>query len=258
MEFIKANREIEYDFKSHFKDIKRFLIEKFLYDADGESVNILLNIYEVEDNIETIYPTYISLRHLKKDIIKFLRNKEGKELISYNLSNLIHDDVNRYELFMYLEGYRAGLNASKNVNRLEILTLKYLNVDDIYSRKRLFNREISNKEINILKEKLFYDLRNDKKVKRHIYDIVFKFNLKVLKRKVFELNSHVDKQMVLDLDNNDYSSTASFRETNSNLSKRELFGLNKKIFRFLIKDGMKIFENAYWDGINDKVMKRYK
>lgn len=237
-----------------FKDIKSFLIKKFLYENDIECINILLNIYNVEDSIENICPSYISLKHLKKDIIRFFKNKEGKELIAYNLSNLIHDDVNRFELFMYLEGYRLGLNATKSANKLECLTFKYLELEDIYKRKKLFNYELNNQEILSLKERYIKGLRKDEKVKRHIHDIVYGFELHILKSKIFDLNSHLDKQLVFDFESGDYV----FKEMNSFLSKKELYGLNKKIIRFLYIDGMRVFENAYWDGINDRVMKRYK
>ena len=155
---------------------------------------------------------------------------------------------------MYLEGYRLGLNATKSANKLECLTFKYLELEDIYKRKKLFNYELNNQEILSLKERYIKGLRKDEKVKRHIHDIVYGFELHILKSKIFDLNSHLDKQLVFDFESGDYV----FKEMNSFLSKKELYGLNKKIIRFLYIDGMRVFENAYWDGINDRVMKRYK
>lgn len=237
-----------------FKDIKSFLVKKFLYENDIECISILLNIYNVEDSIENICPSYISSKHLKKDIINFLKNKEGKELIAYNLSNLIHNDINRFELFIYLEGYRLGFNSTKSANKLECLTFKFLELEDLYNRQKLFNYELNNKEILDLKDKFIKNIRRDEKIKEHIHDIVYGFELNILKEKVFDLNSHLDKQLVLDFDSGEYV----FKETNSYLSRKELYGLNKKIIRFLYIDGLRVFENAYWDGINDRVMKRYK
>ncbi|EFI42237.1 MULTISPECIES: hypothetical protein [Peptoniphilus] len=254
---ISKIKETKYDYNFCSMDIKRYLIEKFLYDNDSESINILLNMYDVDNSIETICPTYISLKHLKKDIIKFLKHKEGKELIAYNLSNLIHNDVNRFELFLYLEGYRAGSNAVKNINKLEIITFKNYNIEDLYYRRTLFNYEVKDNEVLKLKENMLKDLKRDSKVRRTIYDIVFKFNLHLLKRKVFNLNAHVDKQLVLNFDITD-ESDVKFKETNSHLSKKELYGLDRKIVRFLCIDAMRIYENAYWEGVNDKVLKRYK
>ncbi|EGY78151.1 hypothetical protein [Peptoniphilus indolicus] len=252
MEQLYINGE-QLNYKFCLKDVKRFLIEKFLYDNDSESLNILLNIYQIEESVNNICPTYISLKHLKKDILKFLKDKEGIDLIANNLSSLIHDDVNRFELYVYLEGYRSGINAKKSVNLLEIMTCKYFTIEELYNMKKLFNKEILKPEILELKAKVLNDFKNDSNVKKQIYDLVFKFNLKVLKRKVYNLNAHVDKQLVFNLDGG-----KKFKETNSNLTRRELKGLNKKIVRFLYLDGIRIFENAYWEGINDQVIKRYK
>lgn len=252
MEQLYINNE-QLNYRYCLKDVKRFLIEKFLYDNDSESLNILLNIYQIEESVDNICPTYISLKHLKKDILKFLKDKEGVELIANNLSELIHDDVNRFELYVYLEGYRAGINAKKSVNLLEIMTFKYFTIEELYNRKKLFNNEINRNEILELKSKILSDLKNESKIKKQIYDLVFKFNLKILKRKVYNLNAHVDKQIVFNLEDG-----KKFRETNSNLTRRELKGLNKKIVKFLYMDGIRIFENAYWEGINDQVIKRYK
>ncbi|WBW50641.1 hypothetical protein O6R05_03585 [Peptoniphilus equinus] len=235
------------------KDVKRFLIEKFLYDNDTESLNILLNIYQVEGSVENICPTYLSLKHLKKDIMKFLKDKEGVELIANNLGRLIHDDVNRLELYLYLEGYKAGIRSKKSVNLLEILTFKYFDVEDLYRRRKLFNRGAMRPEAENLKTVILQDMNQDKRIKNHIYDVVFRFNLKVLKRKVYNLNLHLDNQMMFNLEEG-----GTIRESKSKLTRRELRGLDKKILRFLFMDGVRIFETAFWDGINDQVMKRYR
>lgn len=258
MKALKLEKSIKYNLSFDLKDISKFLVERFLYDNDSEALNILLNIYEIESSVNNINPEYLSLNVLKKDILKFLVHKEGKELIAYNLSQLIHSDINRFELFLYLEGYKSGLNSIKDVNKLEILTYRYFNVEDLYSRKKLFNYEYNNPEVLNLKYSILNDLKNNYKFKRHIFDIVFKFNLKVIKRKVFDLNKHLDKQIVFNFDYNEAINDVKFKETNSFLNKKELYGLNRKILRFLVFDGVRIFENAFWDGVNDKVMKRYK
>lgn len=251
---INSKLNLQDNQKYCFKDIKSLLVRKFLYENDVECLSILLNIYNVEDSIESIAPSYISLKHLKKDIIKFLKNKEGKELIAYNLSNLIHDDINRFELFLYLEGYKLGLNATKSANKLECLTFKYLDLEELYKRKKLFNYELNIEEIVELKERFIKNVRKDEKVKRHIHDIVYGFDSHLLKNKIYNLNEHLDKQLVFDFESGDYV----FKEINSHLGKNELAGLNKKISKFLFLDGLRVLENAYWDGVNDRVMKRYK
>ena len=141
----KLNQE---NFKSlAFKDIKKYLIANFLFKGDLDSINILLNLYNVYESIENIYPRYVTLENLRKDIIKIYRQKEGIEVIARNLSSLIHDDSNRLELYLYLEGYRLGFNSKKHINLLEIITLKYLTIDELYNRNKLFQYEFKNEEV---------------------------------------------------------------------------------------------------------------
>ena len=254
----RNNKDNKNNDRFSFSDIKKFLIEKFLYDNDTESLNILLNIYEFEGKIDNINPAYLSLKHLKKDIIKFLEKKEGKELISYNLSNLIYPDINRFELYLYLEGYRAGAKSIKAANILEKVSFKYIGIEELYVRQELFNYDIKNNEVLKLKQNIINNLRRDNNVRSFIYDSVFKFNIKFLKRKIFKLNDYLDKQLILNFDIKDENSDKKFMEMNSHLSRKDLAGLNKKIVKFLYRDGMRVFENAFWNGLNDNVMKRYK
>lgn len=130
-----------------------------------DSINILLNLYNVYESIENIYPRYVTLENLRKDIIKIYRQKEGIELIARNLSSLIHDDINRLELYLYLEGYRLGFNSKKHINLLEIITLKYLTIDELYNRNKLFQYEFKNEEVLSFKKLIFKDIRKDRQIR---------------------------------------------------------------------------------------------
>lgn len=237
-----------------FRDIKKFLSEKFLYQKDIDCINILLNIYNIEESIENIFPRYLSLAHLRKDIIKLYRDKAGIELISKNLSSLIHDDINRFELYLYLEGYRFGFHAIKFANRLEELALRNLSIDELYSRRKLFNYEMKNKEILLFKKQIFCELKRDDNIRYYIKEIIKGMDKNLLRDKIADLNSHLDLQLVID----DKDSEIKFKVMNSYLSKMEIVTLNKKIIKFLYADGHRVFQNAFWDGVNDKVMKRYQ
>lgn len=237
-----------------FRDIKKFLSEKFLYQKDIDCINILLNIYNIEESVENIFPRYLSLSHLRKDIVKLYRGKEGIELISKNLSSLIHDDINRFELYLYLEGYRFGFRAVKLANRLEELALRHLALDEFYSRKKLFNYELKNKDILLFKKQIFNELRKDTDIHYYIKEIIKGMDKNLLRDKIANLNAHLDLQLVMDEEN----SEVKFKLMNSYLSKSEIIALNRKIIKFLYVDGYRVFQNAFWDGVNDKVMKRYK
>ncbi|MET3616415.1 hypothetical protein ABID14_000035 [Peptoniphilus olsenii] len=237
-----------------FKDIKKYLIENFLYNGDLESMNILLNLYNIYESIENIFPRYVTLENLRVDIIKFLRNKQGIELIARSLSNLIHDDINRLELYLYLEGYRLGFNSKKYANQLEVITLNSFSLGELYNRKKLFNYEFNNIEVLTFKRHMFNELRHDKNVKNFIKSTLKDMHRVLLSNKISDLNQHLDLQLVFKNENND----VKIKEVDAYLTREELYFLNKKIFKFLYVDGFRIFRNGFWDGINDKVMKRYK
>lgn len=246
----EEKNKIEYS----FLEIKKFLVNKFLYEEDLECIHILLNIYNIEDSIENIFPSYISLKHLKKDIISFLKHKDGKELIAYNLSQLIHDDVNRFELYIYLEAYRNGFNSFKNANKLEILTFKYFDVEELYNFKHLFNYENNKEDILKLKSNIFNNITKSKQHVKFLKSNINRYNREVLSPKIKNLNNHIDRQIIFNYE----SIEEKFIETNNHLNKKELYGLNKKLLNFLFHDSFKIYKNAYWDGINDQVIKRYR
>ena len=215
-----ANIKISNNKNYAFKDIKNYLVENFLYNNETDCINILLNIYNIEESIENIFPRYVSLENLRLDIIKLYKEKRGIELIARNLSSLIHDDINRLELYLYLEGYRRGFNSSKLINKLEMIALNYLSIEELYSRKKLYNYEFKNKDVVIFKKELFKCLRRDRFTRSYISSIV--------------------------------------RGVDKNLLRKKISNLYKKILKFLYVDGYRILTNGYWDGINDKVMKRYK
>lgn len=248
-----ANIKISNNKNYAFKDIKNYLVENFLYNNETDCINILLNIYNIEESIENIFPRYVSLENLRLDIIKLYKEKRGIELIARNLSSLIHDDINRLELYLYLEGYRRGFNSSKLINKLEMIALNYLSIEELYSRKKLYNYEFKNKDVVIFKKELFKSLRRDRFTRSYISSIVRGVDKNLLRKKIFNINSHLDLQLVFS-----YDSSARFKEMNSYLSVNEISNLYKKILKFLYVDGYRILTNGYWDGINDKVMKRYK
>lgn len=236
-----------------FEDVKDFLLDKFLLDGDVDSMNILLNSYNIEDSINTITPSYISLKHLKKDLVSFLKHKEGKELLAYNISNVIHDDINKFELAIYLEGYRAGFNSKAHVDMVESLAFSIYDLNTIYTCKKLFKSSVLPPEVQKVKNRVFADVDKLGYPKKKIKDIVKKLDFKLLRKKIYMMNSFLDKQLMFS-DNPE----EGFIELGNALTRNELLGLNKKIIKFMLRDGLRVYKNAFWDGVNDRVLKRYK
>ena len=80
----------------------------FLYNNDINSIHILLNLYDLEDNMTNICPKYISTKEIRKKVKRLLIYRKDRQLISNNITLLVHEDIDRLELILYLEGYKDG------------------------------------------------------------------------------------------------------------------------------------------------------
>lgn len=230
------------------------LKHNFLYNNDINCIHILLNLYDLEENIRNIFPKYISIRHLRNHISKCLKERSGNELIAKNLGELIHEDINRLELSLYLEGYKQGYYCKKRVNLLESLTIKFFSIDELYSLKYLFHFETKRKEVLDLKERIFSEIDEDEKHTKFLYNNINKYISNIIKTKVHSLNKHLDKQLTIDC----CSDAGKIKEESSLLTKEDLHIIYKEVKRIIIKNGFKLYKDAYWNGLNDRVLKRYR
>ncbi len=235
-------------------DIYDGLTHNFLYNKDINCIHILLNLYELEDNIRNIYPKYISLIYLRNHISKFLKHKNGNQLIAKNLGELIHEDVNRLELFLYMEGYKQGFYNKRWVNLLESITIKYYSIDELYSLKYLFQFETINDEVVGLKDRIYNELDKDEYQNNYLYENIKNYCLTVIKNKIFSLNKFLDKQLTLDYSLN----ILNIKEDSTLLTRDDLNNIYGEVFKIVIKNGKNLYKDAYWNGLNDRVLKRYR
>lgn len=239
-------------------NIYEALQENFLYKNDITSIHMLLNLYDIEKNITNIFPRYVSIDNLKKYISRTLKDKNGHHLISLNLGQLIHEDINRLELYIYLEGYKKGYFNKFWVNILENITLENMSMDKLYNHKYLYHFDvdlIDNKDcINNIKRSLFEDIETDERENKTIKNIIDHYCNDLIRSKVMSLNEYMDKQLIIDYSLNKYDIT----EENSVLEEDELENIYDEILKVVYKNCMNLYKDAFWYGINDKVLKRYR
>ena len=230
------------------------LQHNFLYKKDINSIHMLLNLYDLEDNIRNIYPKYISIKHLRNRIKRCLRNKRGKELIAKNLSDLIHEDINRLELSLYLDGYKEGYYDKRRINILENLTIRYYLINDLYNLKYLFHFEDKKNDILDYKYNIFNQMDKDEDLYNYLYKNINNYVANIIKNKVFHLNKYLDKQLTIDYN----SDIANIKEDGSLLTKNDLSSIYREVKKVIIRNGLKLYKDAYWNGLNDGVLKRYR
>lgn len=226
----------------------------FLYKNDINSIHMLLNLYDLEENITNIYPKYVSINYLKKHIGRFLKEKKGNHLISLNLGQLIHEDINRLELYIYLEGYRKGYYDKCWVNNLEQVTIKNISFEQLYNIRYLYHFDIKTKEIIEIKDKVDKDILNEEKSNNDLEEIVNSYCKNIIKHKVFNLNKYLDKQLTIEYNSKMYN----IKEDNSLLTLEELSNIYKEIVKVVSRNGLKLYRDAYWYGLNDRVLERYR
>lgn len=230
-----------------------FLNQNFLFNNDINSIHLLLNLYDLENNISNIFPKYLSMKGFRKDIARLLRTRKGKYLIASNLGKLIHEDINRLELFLYLEGYKSGYLNKTLTNKLEDITIKCFPLHKLYNLKYLYHFSSSVDEVAGLKKELFEKLRIDYKNNKSLNKLLSTYIGNIIKPKIFSLNKYMDKQLTIDC-NSDYG---YIKEEETILTLNELDRIYHGITRLIFKNGLKTYNNAYWHGLNDSLLKRY-
>lgn len=234
------------------RDIYQGLTDKFLYNNDLNSIYMLLALYDIEENISNICPIYTYSKDIRHKIKNILKNREDAEVISQNLSIIVNEDMNKLELCFYLEGYKHGFNSPKYINYLEDKTLSLLNIKDIYDARYLFHFD-NNSSIIEFKEECFKYLDNENEKNKHMEELITTFTSKVIKKKISNLGDHVERQLKINFDIYNFS----IGEVNYDLSMEEIDKLYRLILKTLTTHLKKIYKEAFWYAINDKVLMRY-
>lgn len=226
----------------------------FLFNNDINCIHILLNLYDLENNINNIVPNYISLNNLRRNISKLLKDRRGNHLIANNLGELIHEEINRLELYLYLEGYKYGFLNKKDANKLENVTIKYYSIPDLYNMKYLFHYNTNEEEVLKFKDTFLDNVEKESKSNKRLQDIIMEYAKKIIQTKIYSLNKYLDKQLSIDVSLNN----GNIKDDETLLTLDELKNIYDEVLRIILKDGKRIYQNACWDGLNDRVLKRYR
>lgn len=235
------------------RDIYQGLTDKFLYNDDLNSIYMLLALYDIEENISNICPVYTYSKDIRHKIKNILKDREDAEVISQNLSIIVNEDMNKLELCFYLEGYKHGFNNFKHINCLEDKTLSLLNIKDIYEAQYLFHFDTQNASIRKFRQDCFKYLDNINEKNKHIEELITTFTKKVIKKKISNLGNYVERQLKINFDIYNFS----IGEVDYDLSEEEVDKLYNLVLKTLTVHLKKIYKEAFWYAINDRVLMRY-
>lgn len=226
----------------------------FLYKSDINSIHILLNLYDIEDNIKNIYPKYVSTENVKKHIRRILRNKNGKDLIALNLCDLISEDINRLELYIYLEGYKKGYFDNCGANLLENHIISHVSIEEIYNSNYLYHFEMEDKKVLEIRNYFYNKLESMEREANNLEELIKDYSDQLIKRKILNLNKYLDKQLTIEYSSTNYN----IKEDNSLLTTEELKLIYFETVKVIFKSGLRLYKKSYWYGINDRVLRRYR
>ncbi|NLW41248.1 MAG: hypothetical protein GXY96_10075 [Tissierellia bacterium] len=224
----------------------------FLYNDDINSIHILLNLYDLETKMTNISPKYICTKKIRRRVKKLLFPRKDRQLISNNITMLIHEDIDRLELTLYLEGYKNGYYNNKWVNILEDKTIKHCSIDKLYEKSYLFHYDTSIDEIKKLKEKIWREIDKKNRESGYLTDFITTYCEKVIKGKIYNLNMNIDKQLKIE-----YNFNKPNIKEESYLSTKEIRDLYTMIVNVITKSTINLYKEASWFGINDRVLNRY-
>lgn len=224
----------------------------FLFNNDIDCIHILLNLYDLEEDISNICPKYMCTKNLKKRVRNLLRYRDDKELVANKIGYLIHEEVDRLELCIYLEGYKYGYYNNKWVNIIEEKALEYYTIDEIYEKRLLFHYDFAHDDVKILRREFGLEIDKFEEKNKDIERLVKSFCDEIIKDKIDNLNKYIDRQLKID-----FNSNSRIKEEEVRLSIEDLEKIHEAIFKDLFKSIFKIYKDAGWSGVNDKVIKRY-
>lgn len=228
------------------------LLYNFLYNGDINSIHILLNLYDIEANITNVYPKYRCTKEIRKKIKKLLFPRKDRQLISNNVTMLVHEDIDRLELTLYLKSYYIGFNDNKWVNLLEDEALKQYSEEELYKKNFLFHYDISKKEVNYVFNSLEEYLDNKERETKYLSDLIYSYCDKIIKKKIYNLNLFIDKQLTID-----YSENPNIHEEPL-VTYDQLNRIYKLLVKSIYKNMIRTHKEAYWFGLNDRVLNRYQ
>lgn len=235
------------------KDMYIGLKDRFLYNNDLNSIYILLALYDVEENISNIYPRYMCLNDIKKKIKLILKNRADSEHVAHNLGVIIHEDINRLELCFYLEGYQDGYKNVRYTNLLEKEVIKHYGIDYIYKAEGYIN--FGNDEATSgVKDKCYRYIDENVSKQSQIESLTDEFINRIVKKKIENLDQQIEKQLKIDYDMHNIK----IEEVSYTLADKEVEKINTLILDNLIVHLNKVYKDAFWTAVNDKVFRRYR
>lgn len=224
------------------------LLEKFLYNKDHNCVYNIFDMDVSEGHFKNLSPSYKMVKNIRRRLSYFFRELENKaEIVNY-ISKEIGEDINRLEVYLNIIAHNLGYSNTNQANKLEIKMVRGTYIEQTCPISRVDNEELGDFKKKIL-SKIIVEERNTERIK----EIVKNFSNTLIKKKIYSLNSRNVGQLNIEYDDTGYL----LSDLPKLVTRDEIDELYKRIFRSMYKNAVKVYEEAYWQGLIDRVMARY-
>lgn len=239
--------------RKEFNAMRKTLEDNFLYRNDEDSLQILLSLFENEYRVHRLTPKYTCMPAIKRSVRRVLRILGIRHHeVMQSVCSMLNDVVNRLEFAVYLEAYTAGLKDTEWANQLEERALAYIPFEDLFHRKTLFHSRL-NTDILVLKNQLM-DAIDASDAYHQLGHRTTKYSERVIHPKILKINTYADKQLMLWQD--DELGEYGFSEP-AIIVRKDLDRIYERLVRAFLKSIQKLYKEAYWYGVNDRVLNRY-
>ena len=103
-----------------------------------------------------------------------------------------------------------------------------------------------------LKSMVFHHIKTSTQGNKEVRRYANLYSRRILRKKILQLNGSLDAQIVLDFD---HLSRLTVEESGLELS--ELNMIYSKVNHYLYNTIAKVYQGAFWMGLNDAVLERY-
>lgn len=137
---------------------------------------------------------------------------------------------------------------------MEKVAVENTPLEELYRMNHLYHFDTSNKQVQKIREFVDQKLKELESKNKNLHNSIIKYCNNILKGKVLSLNKFLDKQLTIEYNLKSFS----IKEDYSLLTLEELNYIYDEIVRVVLKSGLKLYKEAYWYGLNDRVLKRYR
>ena len=234
------------------KSIHEHLEHHFLYNHDASSMHLLLSLVSQEHVLTHLKARYFVSERVFRAMRRALSGRADRHHIMRALQQLLLDAIHRIELAFVVDAYCAGREQEAWIDAVERLALKEYDHKELQSLDMLYHDADRGMAMGI-QSRLFFALKEETDGFFELHEWIRVYGARVIKPQIYQINRHLDRQLVLCFD-----SDTLIQEEEGALTMSMIRRLYYCCLRYMGNHLVRAYKQALWEGINDAVLERYR